>query len=134
MKRKEKAGSFEEFKKLTLDVVTGKTRVDPDAPKIWLEPVAKNARGEREIRFSSLEAGAKLLSRQNRMLLRMIAEQHPKSVSELVRLTGRAEPNLLRTLHKLSDAGLVDLKKGEGRAYRPVVTARKVHFEIDLLG
>jgi hypothetical protein len=31
-------------------------------------------------------------------------------------------------------AGLVRLDKGAGRAYQPVVTARRVHFEIDLLG
>ena len=48
-------------------------------------------------------------------------------------MTGRAEQNLMRTLRKLSAAGIVRLERGEGRAYRPVVTARKVHFEIDLL-
>ena len=48
-------------------------------------------------------------------------------------LTGRAEQNLMRTLRKLSLAGIVRLDRGEGRAYRPIVAARKVHFEIDLL-
>jgi predicted transcriptional regulator len=75
----------------------------------------------------------KLLSVKNRELLRIIAEQRPKSVSELAVMTHRAQQNLLRTLHKLSAVGLVRLDKGEGRAYQPVVTARKVHFEIDLL-
>ena len=63
----------------------------------------------------------------------MIPERRPKSVSELAILTRRAEQNLLRTLHKMSEAGLVRLDRGEGRAYQPVVTARTVHFEIDLL-
>jgi predicted transcriptional regulator len=37
-----------------------------------------------------------------------------------------------RTLHRLGAAGIVRLERGEGRAVRPVVTARKVHIEIDL--
>jgi len=37
-------------------------------------------------------------------------------------------------LNKLAAAGLVRLDKGTGRARRPVLAARKVHFEIDLLG
>src|SRR5947209_8617583 len=72
-------------------------------------------------------------SAKNRALLRLIVERHPKSVSELAILAGRAEQNVLRTLHKLSAVGLVRLDKGEGRAYQPVVAGRKVHFEIDLL-
>jgi predicted transcriptional regulator len=48
-------------------------------------------------------------------------------------MTGRAEQNLMRTLRKMTAAGIVRLDQGEGRAYRPVVAARKVHFEIDLL-
>jgi len=49
-------------------------------------------------------------------------------------MTGRAEQNVLRTLNKLAAAGIVRLDKGEGRARRPILAARKVHFEIDLLG
>jgi len=89
---------------------------------------------EQEVQFASIEAGAKLLSAKNRALLRIIAECHPKSVTELAVMTGRAEQNVLRTLKKLETAGVVRLDKGEGRARRPVLTARKVHFEIDLLG
>jgi predicted transcriptional regulator len=48
-------------------------------------------------------------------------------------ITGGAEQNLLRTLKKLESAGVVRLDKGVGRARRPVLTARRVHFEIDLL-
>jgi predicted transcriptional regulator len=132
MTRKYRQGTYQEFKKFTLDVVKGKRQVDPNEPKIWVESTDANA-GVREIQFHSLEAGAKLLSAKNRALLRLIAERHPKSVSELATLAGRAEQNVMRTLHKLSAVGLVRLDKGEGRAYQPVVAGRKVHFEIDLL-
>jgi predicted transcriptional regulator len=114
-------------------VVKGKRRIGPTAPKVWVESIDPADRTVREVQFQSLEAGAKLLSAKNRSLLRLIAERHPKSVSELATLTGRAEQNLLRTLHKLAAAGLVRLDKGAGRAYQPVVAVRKVHFEIDLL-
>ncbi len=126
-----KTASFDEFKAYTIAVVRGEQTVDPTQPKIWVEPMANE--GGREIQFSSVEAGAKLLSAKNRALLRVIAEQKPRSVAELATLTGRAEQNLMRTLRKLSLAGIVRLDRGEGRAYRPVVAARQVHFEIDFL-
>jgi predicted transcriptional regulator len=128
-----KTGSFEEFKQFTLGVVRGKLKIDPNEPKVWVESVDASKNTRTDVRFQSLEAGAKLLSAKNRAVLRVIAEQHPKSVSELATLTHRAPQNLLRTLHKLSAVGLVRFERGEGRAYQPVVTARKVHFEIDLL-
>jgi predicted transcriptional regulator len=129
-----KVGTFKEFQKHTLAVVKGKRSMSANEPKVWCEPTGSKAKRERPVRFSSLEAGAKLLSAKNRALLRTIATRRPRSVSELAELTGRAEQNVLRTLRKLSDAGLVRLDRGRGRAYRPVVAARKVYFEIDLLG
>ena len=133
MMRKHRQGTFQEFKKFTLDVVKGKRQVDPSEPRIWVESADPTDATVRKIQFHSLEAGAKLLSAKNRALLRLIAERHPKSVSELAILAGRAEQNVLRTLHKLSAVGLVRLDKGEGRAYQPFVAGRRVHFEIDLL-
>jgi predicted transcriptional regulator len=129
---KRKTGTFEEFKDYT--VASGERRVDPHEPKIWCEPVEAGEGQDRAVHFASLEAGAKLLSAKNRALLRAIAERRPQSVTELAALTGRAEQNVLRTLNKLAAAGLVRLDKGAGRARRPVLAARKVHFEIDLLG
>ena|SRR5208282_2429998 len=128
-----KTGSYREFKEFTLAVVRGERKVDPSEPKIWIELADRSEKKATLVQFQSL-AGVKLLSPKNRALLRLIADRQPKSVSELATLTRRAEPNLLRTLHKLSEAGLVRLDRGEGRAYQPVVTARRVHFEIDLLG
>ena len=127
-----KQGSFEEFKAYTLDVVRGVRNVDPTQPKVWAESVAQD-QTPHVVSFPSVEAGIKLVSAKNCALLKVIAEQKPRSVSELAKMTGRAEQNLMRTLRKLSDAGIVRLDAGERRSYRPVVIARKVHFEIDLL-
>jgi len=128
-----RTGTFQEFKDHTLAIARGERRIEPGEPKVWVERIeAPEGEGE-GVQFASLEAGAKLLSAKNRTLLRTIAERHPKSVTELAAMTGRAEQNVLRTLNKLAAAGVVRLDKGEGRARRPVLAARKVHFEIDLL-
>jgi len=131
---KRRLGSFAEFKEFTLAVARGERTVDPKAPKIWYERAAGAAEPKGGVRFRSLEAGAKLLSAKNRALLRTIAKRKPASISELASMTGRAEQNVLRTLNKLASAGVVRLAKGVGRARRPVLTARKIHFEIDLAG
>ena len=130
---KHKTGSFEQFKAMTLAVVRGGHKRSANEPKIWVEAVEGIEPTKGNIQFHSLEAGVKLLSVKNRELLRMSAKRQPKSVSALALMTGRAEQNLLRTLRKLTDAGIVRLDQGEGRAFKPVVTASKVHFEIDLL-
>ena len=130
---KSRTGSFQEFKDHTLAVARGTRKVAPGEPKIWCEPFDAESSG-RAVNFASLEAGAKLLSAKNRALLRTIAEQRPQSITELAAMTGRAEQNVLRTLNKLAAAGIIRLEKGAGRALRPVLAARKVFFEIDLLG
>jgi predicted transcriptional regulator len=131
---KRKMASFDAFKEFTRAVARGARKVDPSEPKVWCESVGPSERSGTGVRFRSLEAGAKLLSSKNRTLLRAIAERQPGSVTELAALTGRAEQNVLRTLNKLQEAGIVRLDKGAGRARRPVLMARKVHFEVDLLG
>jgi predicted transcriptional regulator len=128
---RQRSGTFGEFKDYTLAIVRGQLSGEP---KIWSEPVAGTDKADAGVRFASLEAGAKLLSAKNRALLRIIVEREPKSVTELAAMTGRAEQNVLRTLNKLAMAGVVRLTCGEGRAKRPILAARKVHIEIDLLG
>ena len=102
-------------------------------PRVWSERMDAPGRAVPGVRFRSFEAGAKLLSPKNRILLRTIAERKPQSVTALATMTGRTQQNLLRTLNKLADAGIVRLNRGDGRARRPVLAVRKIHVEIDLL-
>jgi len=127
-----KTGTFKEFQDFTLAVARGKRKVDPSEPRIWIERREDAANVETAVQFTSLEAGAKLLSARNRDLLRLIATREPQSVSELAVMANRAPQNVQRTLHRLSNAGIVRLSRGEGRAVRPTLTARRVHIEIDL--
>jgi predicted transcriptional regulator len=127
-----KTGTFEEFKAMTLAVARGERTIDPGEPKIWVEARDSTAGAETAVKFTSLEAGVKLLSAKNRELLRLIVTREPQSVTELATMAQRAPQNVQRTLNRLSVAGIVRLSRGEGRAVRPILTARKLHIEIDL--
>ena len=127
---KKKYGTLDEFKKFTLAVARGEKTVDPREPKIWVERT--DARDKSTVQFRSLAAGVQLLSIRNRNLLHLILTRKPQSVAALADMAHRAPQNVQRTLHRLSAAGIVRLHRGEGRMLRPVLTARKVHIEIDL--
>jgi predicted transcriptional regulator len=95
------------------------------------------ARGERPApadagkpSFNSVSAVVRLLTPENRQLLAQIRDHRPQSVAELAALTGRAQPNLTRTLAKLQAAGFITMK-AIGRRRTPSVVVRKIVVEID---
>jgi predicted transcriptional regulator len=95
------------------------------------------ARGEKSapsyaghLSIQSTEALMRLLTADNRHLLKIIRDKKPQSVAELSKLTKRAEPNLLRTLTKLETFGLLRMKVIERRRV-PFPTVSKLHVEID---
>lgn len=97
----------------TATAARGRGKSEHDEPEVW---------------FLSLESFAKVLSDRNRALLKTIAEEKPKSLAELAKVSGRAESNLSRTLRTLEQYGLVHLDKGpKGR-----VVPRAQHTEITL--
>jgi len=98
------------------------------------------ARGERAApadagkpSFASAAALMRLLTPENRGLLRLIRDEEPESIAALSRLTGRKEPNLLRTLEKLAAAGLVELREVDRRRV-PRTPIRKLRLDIDPFG
>jgi len=95
------------------------------------------ARGKRrpsrdaaETSFNSVEAVIRLLTPDNRRLLALIRDRKPESVAALVAMTGRAQPNLTRTLAKLEAAGFVAMR-AVGRRKVPSVAVQKIFVEID---
>jgi predicted transcriptional regulator len=72
----------------------------------------------------------RLLTPENRALLAVIRDNKPQSVAELAELTGRAQPNLTRTLGKLAAAGLVQMNVTRRRK-TPVATARRLRILVD---
>jgi len=95
------------------------------------------ARGERPApadartpSFDSVAAVVRLLTPENRRLLTVIRDRKPQSVADLVQWTGRAQPNLTRTLAKLEAVGFITITT-LGRRKAPRVTIRRIVVEID---
>jgi predicted transcriptional regulator len=87
-------------------------------------------RGAKKPSFESIDAIARLLTPENRQLLATIRDRKPQSVAELADMTGRAQPNLTRTLAKLEAAGFVRMTTN-GRRKAPTASVRKIVVEID---
>src|ERR1700680_2821692 len=95
------------------------------------------ARGEKKapkdaggISFDSVEALLRLLTPQNRELLAVIRDKKPQSIAELAALTGRAQPNITRTLGKLQAVGFVQMKNVRRRKV-PTAAVRAFRVKID---
>jgi predicted transcriptional regulator len=95
------------------------------------------ARGEKTapknpggISFDSVDALLRLLTPQNRALLAVIRDKKPQSIAELAELTGRAQPNLTRTLGKLEAIGFVRFTSVNRRKI-PMAAVRSLKINID---
>jgi predicted transcriptional regulator len=110
--------SYEEMQDLTMRIARGEQRVARDEPRVW---------------FTSTESFAKVLSADNRELLRIIAATAPDSLDELARATGRAKSNLSRTLKTMAHYGLVTLERGERGRIKPIVAVSRVELDLPLI-
>jgi predicted transcriptional regulator len=90
---------LEAIKQRTLDIASGKRRHKSDEPRVW---------------FTSLDALARVLSKQNMLLIEMIRHSHPESVAELAARVGRAKSNVLRSLRTLEEFNIVTFESGRG--------------------
>jgi predicted transcriptional regulator len=93
------------------------------------EEMRSVARGER--RASPLPAAPLLaaLSREALDLMGVLLRERPASVTELVALTGRAQPNISRSLQMLARHRLIRLVR-EGREVRPEPIAGAVRVDL----
>lgn len=87
------------------------------------------ARGEQK--GSPLPAAPLLaaLSREALELLAVLLHKHPASVSELTELTGRAQPNVSRSLQLLARYRLIQLAR-DGREVRAMPIAKAVRVDL----
>lgn len=69
------------------------------------------------------------LSREALELLAVLLRKHPASVSELVALTGRAQPNISRSLQLLARYRLIQLTR-DGREVRAEPIAKAVRVDL----
>ena len=105
--------------------------------KALREEMKTVARGERPApvdaavpSFNSVEAVVRLLTPENRRLLAIIRDRKPQSIGALAEMSGRAQPNLTRTLAKLEAAGFITMQ-AHGRRKAPSTAVRRIVVEID---
>ncbi|OJW53912.1 MAG: transcriptional regulator [Alphaproteobacteria bacterium 41-28] len=106
---------YEKIKEKTLAIARGEYKPLPSDPKIW---------------FSSIESLAQIFSTRNKLLLEIIAQSKPQSMTELAQLSGRQKSNLSRTLKTMEHYGLVKLNRKKSGEIRPSVTFD--HLRVDL--
>ncbi len=80
--------------------------------------------------IETTEALIRLLTPENRSLLRTIRDAKPQSIADLARMTDRAEPNLLRTLGKLEAFGFLEMHTVERRRV-PTAIVGTLRVDID---
>lgn len=105
---------YEKIRERTLAIARGEYKPLPSEPKVW---------------FSSMESFAQILSSRNKLLLEIIAQAKPRSMTELALLSGRQKSNLSRTLKTMEHYGLVTLKREKSGEIRPQVTFN--HLRVD---
>jgi predicted transcriptional regulator len=110
-----KVQSFQSLRQEMVDVARGKRSAPADAARPS---------------FDSVAVIVGLLTPENRQLLALIRDRKPGSVGELAQLSGRAQPNVTRTLAKLEAAGFVKMTS-DGRKKMPSASIRKITIEID---
>jgi predicted transcriptional regulator len=88
----------------------------PQEPRVWV---------------SSLDALFKVLTEKNMLLLEIIRNSQPQSLTELAERADRALPNLTRTLRSLERLGIVAIEVKEGGKKVPVVLWEGDKVELD---
>lgn len=124
-----KTGTLAEFKAWTQRIVRDPAQAEA-LPKQWFD-TEETAQQRPAL---SAEAMVKLLSPDNLTLLQTIGRDQPTSVQALAALTGRKPSNLSRTLKRFEQAGIIRMAPGPGKTRQPLLVARKVRMEIDLMG
>jgi predicted transcriptional regulator len=108
---------YEKIKERTLAIARGEYKPLPTEPKVW---------------FSSIESLAQVLSTRNKLLLEMIEQSKPHSLTELAKQSGRQKSNLSRTLKMMERYGLVKLQRQKSGEIRPWVTFDHLRVDLEL--
>lgn len=87
------------------------------------------ARGERKAPPRPVAPLLQALTREALELLEFLIKEHPGTVAEIADRTGRAQPNISRSLQRLSALGLVHLNRN-GRKVTPEPVAGSLHIDL----
>ena len=94
----------------TLAIAAGARQRGEDEPNVW---------------FPTVTAMARVLSDENKALLKVTREIHPDSMDALAKAVGKHAPSVSRSLHTMAQYGLVKLTK-QGRTVIPQATSQRV--------
>lgn len=87
-----------------LAIARGKERQLPNDPRVW---------------FTSWEALARVFSKQNMMLIEILREKTPESITALASEMGREKTNVARSLRVLEQFEIIEYEEGEGGRRAP---------------
>lgn len=87
-----------------LAIARGKVRQLPNDPRVW---------------FTSWEALARVFSKQNMMLIEILREKTPESITALASEMGREKTNVARSLRVLEQFEIIEYEEGEGGRRAP---------------
>ena len=133
---KPKIMTFRDFVDEMKSVAAGKRSARKHAGKrVFASETAMRQFKERQtmVALESVGAALRLLTGQNHNLIRVIQAGKFNSMAELAAQSGRAESNLNRTIKKLSNLGLVRLKRQRGRRVKPELAIRSLRIELDFV-
>jgi len=112
-------------------------RVGIAPPSYVRERMMKVARGEKpsanepKVWVSSPDALFKVLTEKNMLLLEIIRNSQPQSLTELAEIADRALSNLTRTLRSLERLGIVAIEAREDGKKVPIVLWEGDRVELD---
>lgn len=84
-----------------------------------------------KVTFASETALMQVLTPENRKILGHILRDRPESVTDLMTLTGKSQPNVSRALSLLERTGFIAFEQN-GPFKRPVALITHVHIDYDL--
>lgn len=79
-----------------------------------------------------METLARLLTEENRLLLKLIYDRKPDSIARLAEWTNRAPSNVTRTLDKFERLGLIEMLSGKNHTKVPRMRFETIALEVDL--
>lgn len=80
----------------------------------------------------AFEQALEIATNTDRTPSALIRDKKPGSIAALAQMTGRAAPNLTRTLQKMEAAGLVEMRSvAHSKTKVPVAAVKKVRVQID---
>ena len=97
------------------------------------KPSVKPTAAKIELDITALAGVTRLMSRENQILLRLIAEGGVLSISDLAEKSHRAETNLGRTVKKFERIGVLKLVPGVGRAKVPMLAMKSFQVNVNVI-